>query len=197
MDWEAMYAEGAVPSSIDADVVALADTLEPGTAVDLGCGMGQNCIWLAENGWSVHGVDISPTAIARARDRAAATDASCTFEVADLTSWESSATYDLVISTYALPPAGSGRHHALRTAAKAVASGGTLLIAEFDVSLGERSGWSVKDLATTSEIVEHLGGFSVDTAEVRTTAHAHGHQEEHYPVALVVAHRIVSAATSH
>ena len=41
-------------------------------ALDLGCGEGTDAIWLAEHGWTVTAVDISDTALARAR--AAAVD---------------------------------------------------------------------------------------------------------------------------
>ena len=50
-----------------ADVVA---DLTPGRALDLGCGEGADAVWLAERGWNVVAVDISETALGRAREAA-------------------------------------------------------------------------------------------------------------------------------
>ncbi|MCK6579685.1 MAG: class I SAM-dependent methyltransferase [Anaerolineae bacterium] len=44
---------------------------EPPTALDLACGVGQNGLWLAEQGYVVDLVDISRTALMRAKDEAA------------------------------------------------------------------------------------------------------------------------------
>ncbi|WP_243715427.1 bifunctional 2-polyprenyl-6-hydroxyphenol methylase/3-demethylubiquinol 3-O-methyltransferase UbiG [Micromonospora sp. KC207] len=50
--------------------------LAPGTALDAGCGAGAEAIWLASRGWQVTAVDISAEALARAAQRATASDAS-------------------------------------------------------------------------------------------------------------------------
>lgn len=42
-----------------------------GRALDLGCGYGRTCIYLAQHGWQAHGVDFVPEAIAGANQRAA------------------------------------------------------------------------------------------------------------------------------
>lgn len=57
-----------------------------GSAVDLACGCGLNAVWLARRGMAVHGVDVSPVAIARARDLARDEGVAdrCHFEVFDL-----------------------------------------------------------------------------------------------------------------
>lgn len=44
--------------------------LVPGRALDLGCGTGTNCIYLARHGWETVGVDFSSLAIRRARRKA-------------------------------------------------------------------------------------------------------------------------------
>jgi 2-polyprenyl-3-methyl-5-hydroxy-6-metoxy-1,4-benzoquinol methylase len=66
--WEFRYAQtsqrwSGLPNATLVDLVA---SLTPGRAVDLGCGEGADAIWLARQGWRVLGVDISPTAVARA-----------------------------------------------------------------------------------------------------------------------------------
>jgi SAM-dependent methyltransferase len=60
-------------------------SLAPGKALDLGCGTGTNCIYLAQHGWEATGVDFVPRAIAQAQRKAAAAGASARFVVGDVT----------------------------------------------------------------------------------------------------------------
>jgi len=55
------------------EVVDLAATLPPGRMLDLGCGPGRACIFLAQHGWRCDGVDFVPGAIELARARAQST----------------------------------------------------------------------------------------------------------------------------
>ncbi|MEZ5376936.1 MAG: class I SAM-dependent methyltransferase [Acidimicrobiales bacterium] len=48
-------------------LVADASNLAPGRALDVGAGEGADAIWLAEQGWTVTAVDISPVALDRGR----------------------------------------------------------------------------------------------------------------------------------
>jgi SAM-dependent methyltransferase len=65
-------------------VVALADAGEfRGRVVDLGCGTGENVLYLASRGLEVVGVDAAPTAIERARSKAEARSLEATFVVGD------------------------------------------------------------------------------------------------------------------
>jgi SAM-dependent methyltransferase len=59
--------------------------LEPGKALDLGCGTGTNCIYMAQHGWEATGMDFVPRAIAQARQKAAALGVSPHFLVGDVT----------------------------------------------------------------------------------------------------------------
>ena len=69
------YLAGSVPWD-DAlpppEVVELLPLLEPGRALDLGCGYGRAAIFMARHGWQVDGVDFIPEAIAEAAQRAKA-----------------------------------------------------------------------------------------------------------------------------
>jgi SAM-dependent methyltransferase len=56
-----------------------------GEVLDIGCGLGDNAIFLASRGHSVTALDGSPTAIERARRRAAEAGVQVTFDVADAT----------------------------------------------------------------------------------------------------------------
>lgn len=187
IDWEAAY-RGDVPDTpVDRDVVRVASQLPPGRALDLGCGSGQNSIWLGARGWSVHCVDVAKGALERAETAAAEAGVEATFERADVTSWRTKERYDLVISTYALPSRGPGRTHALAVTRDAVAPGGSLLIADFDESLAA-SGWMAPDhLVSLDEITQALPGFELEQAEVRVTEHSHGSEADTLPVVIVVA----------
>jgi SAM-dependent methyltransferase len=187
IDWEAAYSGDVPDTPVDRDVVRVASQLAPGRALDLGCGSGQNSIWLGARGWRVHCIDVAKGALQRAEAAAASAGVEATFERADVTSWRTKERYDLVISTYALPSRGPGRVHALAVARDAVAPGGTLLIADFDESLAA-FGWMAPDhLVTLDEIAEALPGFELEQAEVRVTEHSHGSEASDLPVAIVVA----------
>jgi cyclopropane fatty-acyl-phospholipid synthase-like methyltransferase len=75
-DFEAEYRSGAPPWEIGApqpEVVRLADEgAFRGHVLDAGCGTGENALFLADRGLRVTGVDAAPTALARAREKAAA-----------------------------------------------------------------------------------------------------------------------------
>lgn len=52
------------------EVIELAQRMEPGHMLDLGCGPGRACIFLALRGWHCTGVDFVPQAITMAQERA-------------------------------------------------------------------------------------------------------------------------------
>ena len=57
----------------------------PCNAVDVGCGAGNYAVWLAEQGFWVTGIDISPMAIELAAKLARERGVDCRFLVGDLT----------------------------------------------------------------------------------------------------------------
>jgi 2-polyprenyl-3-methyl-5-hydroxy-6-metoxy-1,4-benzoquinol methylase len=66
------------------EMVDLAQSGEiQGSILDIGCGSGENALYLAEIGYSVVGIDCSPTAIARAMLKAHERDLKVTFFVFD------------------------------------------------------------------------------------------------------------------
>jgi cyclopropane fatty-acyl-phospholipid synthase-like methyltransferase len=75
-DFEATYRAGDVPWEIgrpQAEIVKLAEAgLVVGSVLDVGCGTGENALHLAARGHAVLGVDGSETAVAVARQKAAA-----------------------------------------------------------------------------------------------------------------------------
>jgi len=53
--------------------------IAPGAALDIGCGTGNNTIWLARHGFTATGCDVTEIAISRAIAKAAAANVPCTF----------------------------------------------------------------------------------------------------------------------
>ncbi|WP_433198233.1 class I SAM-dependent methyltransferase [Nocardia sp. CA-107356] len=107
--------------------------LDPGSALDLGCGEGADAVWLAGRGWQVTAVDVSATALGRAA--AHAQDASVAerivFAEYDLAQSFPEGTFDLVSAQFFHSPVAQDdeRTKVLRRAAEAVGVGGVLLIA--------------------------------------------------------------------
>ena len=112
-------------------LVELVDGLEPGRALDLGCGEGGDAIWLARNGWQVAAVDISTIAVERghaAAIEAGVPDDRIAWQARDLSEWQPEEQYDLVSAFFLHSPVELPREEILRRAASAVAPGGRLLV---------------------------------------------------------------------
>lgn len=131
--WDARYSEHDRVWSGEPNAVLVEEAagLEPGTALDLGCGEGADAVWLARRGWRVTAVDVSGVALERAARHAEAAG------VGDRIDWQRrdlgtsfpEGTYDLVSAAFLHSPGeGLPRERILRDAAAAVAPGGVLLV---------------------------------------------------------------------
>lgn len=111
-------------------LVEQASDLEPGTALDVGCGEGADVVWLAARGWQVTGVDVSGVALDRAAAHAeqAGVAERTTWARADLLAGDPLPTgLDLVsVQFLHVPPPDLAR--VMGTIADAVRPGGTLLV---------------------------------------------------------------------
>lgn len=179
--WEARYAEKSQIWSGKPNV-ALTDVVKdftPGRALELACGEGADAIWLAEQGWIVHAVDISPTAIQRGRVQAekVGVDKSISFEVADLTDWVANGEFDLVTAIFLHSKSELNRNQILKNALGALAPGGALLIvghAEFPPwgkAKHQENEHDHEPLPTNAEVIEQLDltdSFAVELNENRT-----------------------------
>lgn len=109
--------------------------ITPGRALDLGCGPGRNALYLDSIGFTVDAVDLSPAAIAWARDRASEQDADVRFRCVDAFSAAGSeleGPYDLIYDSgcfHHLPP--HRRVSYLALAERLLAPGGFLGLACF------------------------------------------------------------------
>ena len=73
-----------LPTSLK-DLIEGETALPAGTALDIGCGTGDNSIYVAKHGWQVTGVDFVARAVDKARAKAAAANLEIRFEQADVT----------------------------------------------------------------------------------------------------------------
>ncbi len=84
--FDAVYQRGVPPWDIghpQREFVHLEETGEvEGRVLDVGCGTGENALYFERRGHPTWGVDFSPTAIARARAKAAERGLAVTFQVA-------------------------------------------------------------------------------------------------------------------
>ena len=133
------------------------NVLTGGRALDVACGVGQNAIWLAQRGFTVDAVDISPVAIERARRAAAQAGAAVNFIHADLDTWSPSAgTYELVIGFRFL-----NRKLLLRLQA-ALRPGGWLLYQTFNLRrLTPDSDFPPEHLLDIGELARTFAGWDI------------------------------------
>jgi SAM-dependent methyltransferase len=169
-DWDRRYAEVENLWAVRPNrfLVAEVGGLEPGRALDLACGEGQNAIWLASLGWHVTGVDFSEVAIAKARARAARDAVQLEFVCADLRTYDPDvAAYDLVLLLY-LHVFADERREILRRASAALSTGGTLVLLGHDLTnLAEGVGGpsDPRLLFTPDEIAAELPTLDIEKAE--------------------------------
>ncbi len=82
------YKEGDTPWDIgqpDFNLIQIVTTtpIKPCKALDIGCGTGDNAIWLSQQNFQVLGIDTSEIAIEKAKEKALKTNVKCNFMVAD------------------------------------------------------------------------------------------------------------------
>lgn len=176
--WEERYsgADRVWSGRVNSALADVAGALSAGSALDLGCGEGADVIWLAEHGWRAAGIDISTTAIERARRaaRAAGLDPTqASFTAADLSALEPEHQYDLVTASFFHSPVELPRAAILSRAAKLVAPGGHLLVTSHaaappwaDASAHDHTFPTVESEVADLALAEDE--WSVVTAEIRT-----------------------------
>ena len=165
--WNEMWATHRdEPWSPDPDplLVAEVEGLLPGRSLDIGCGEGQNAIWLAEHGWRASGIDFAAAAVERAASHASQRGADATFEVGDATTYEPGAQFDLVTFFYVHPPTPAVLGHG----SSLLVPGGVLLFVGHDRSDPGMHGQhlAASELTTPAEVAAMLRDLEIERAEV-------------------------------
>lgn len=141
---EERYASGEVPWDNPLpppELMAVAEAMPPGRALDLGCGYGRTAIYLAQRGWEVDGVDYVALAVEEARRRTHTAGVQARFHhgpVTDLSFLQPP--YDLAVDVgcgHNLAPEGWRAYHAeLR---RLLRSGGLFLLFSHVLREGEQA----------------------------------------------------------
>lgn len=169
-DWNARYAGKELVWTAEPNrlFAAEVEALEPGRALDLACGEGRNAVWLAEKGWRVTAVDFSDVALAKAERLAASRGVEIEWVLADVLDYEPERrAFDLVALLYLQLPHDE-LVQAVRSAADAVAPGGTLLVIGHDTTNLTEGHGGPKDasvLFSPEDVVSHVGDLLVERAE--------------------------------
>jgi SAM-dependent methyltransferase len=174
--WDAHYGQRAQVWSGRPNALLIEEVagLQPGRALDLGCGEGADAIWLARRGWHVTGVDVSRIALERAAAAAqvAGLEGLIEWRLHDLARTFPDGSYDLVNAQYLHAPIELPRNEILRRAASLVGPGGTLLV----VGHASAPSWAQHasthpDFQPPDQVARELGldssEWTLDTCEVR------------------------------
>jgi SAM-dependent methyltransferase len=109
--------------------------LAPGSALDIGCGTGDNSIYLAKNGWQVTGVDYVTKPLEAARAKAKKAGVTVDFREADATRLESAGGgtgFALIVDNGCLHGMSADDRDAyVRGVGSVIAPGGRLFIVAF------------------------------------------------------------------
>ncbi len=161
--WDQRYASAEQVWSGQPNGALVSETtgLQPGKALDVGCGEGADAVWLAEHGWDVTALDVSQKALERAARHAEHARVPVRWVHAGLVEADlPPGTFDLVSAQY---PAllRTEAHDAENTLLAAVAPGGTLLVvhhANFDEEQLRARGIEPEDYVSLSDIAALLDG---------------------------------------
>ena len=138
-----------------------------GDVLDIGCGLGDNAVYLAKNGHTVTGLDISPTALITAERRAKDAGVDVKFAVADSTKLDGyTDAFDTVIDSglfHSLDD--DGRRSYAAAVHRATRPGATLLLSCFSDANPVGEEWP-RPAVSEETLRDVLGGAGWDIASL-------------------------------
>ena len=171
--WDQRYAEMDALWSGRPNAVLVRETsgLQPGRALDVGCGEGADAVWLAEQGWDVTALEVSGVALDRAARHAGQRGATIQWLHSGLVEAAlPPASFDLVSAQY--PALLRTANHAAELALlHAVAPGGILLVVHHPLPTAEEAashGFDLRDYAGPAEVAALLDdNWRIEANETR------------------------------
>ena len=101
------------------------------SALDVGCGEGQDLLFLAQSGYDATGLDFTENGLAKARHLLQENSCSAELVRADIAQWESEARFDLVLAVNSLQFLGAAAPRALQRTQNMVKPGGVIGLSMF------------------------------------------------------------------
>ncbi len=100
--WQEKYSRDDYDPELEPSVLLTewVDDRPPGRALDLACGTGRNALYLAERGFEVTAVDISPRALELAEQKAREKGLTVNWIAADLDTYAIEGQYDLIVISF-------------------------------------------------------------------------------------------------
>jgi cyclopropane fatty-acyl-phospholipid synthase-like methyltransferase len=138
----------------------------PGMRVlEIGCGEGRNCVWLAERGCQVTGVDISQAALEKAARLAAQRNVEVQWIHADVREWQwDPERFDAVVCIFIQFAAPEGRERIFAGIRSTLAAGGCMVLQGYTLRQLQYNSGGPRDpehLYTPELLLRSLPGFDI------------------------------------
>lgn len=125
------------------------------TALDIGCGEGQDLLFLAQQNYTSIGLDFTSTGLAKAQKLVKDNGCQAAFYRADIAKWETDAQFDLVLAINCLQFLGADAPATLKYVQNLVAPGGVIGLSMF-----------ARDDAATAPVEDTIYRWTLDELQL-------------------------------
>jgi len=175
--WDASYRDGPAPWDIGGPQPAVvrlaAEGAFAGAVLDAGCGTGENALHIASLGLRVLGVDVAQTAVAIAREHAAARGIAAEFEVADALHLAGSFDTVLDVGLFHTFDADERRDY-VASLSSVTRRGGTVYVLCFSDTGSDTGPHPVSEMEVRSAFTSGWSVISVTPDRLQSRFHPHG-----------------------